>query len=253
MSQDLPTKLGKEPLIDAVFEVRFEANGPVASLMPGLVLPLLSDGGATAFESLPASQLPPEIRDSDEKLKFAPHMRILWGSRFAVLFGDRTLAVGCRMPYAGWTAFKVAIVQVMSALKNAPFISKINNCSLKYVDFFDKDELALTGLGRFNVALTLGSVQVRDEILNIRCEVPQQGFLHVVTILTSAILNTPGQAQRSGAILDVDTHRINETDFPADFVEKLPNLLESMHNSNKQFFFSCLSPEGIRELEPRYE
>ena len=253
MTQGHPYKLGKEPLIDAVFEVRFEASGPAAQLMPGLVLPLLTDGGPTAFESLPASQIPAEFRDVDENLKFAPHMRVLWGDKFAVLFGDRTLAIGCRMPYAGWTAFKVAILQVAASLRSASFVSKINHCSLKYVDFFDKNDLPLSGLNRFNVSLVLGPVQVREELLNIRCEVPDGDFLHAVTILTSASVKFPNQDERNGAILEVDTLRIEEHHDAREFLDRLPNLLESMHESNKKFFFSCLSPAGISELDPQYE
>lgn len=253
MSQALPSKLGKEPLIDAVFEVRFEASGPAARVMPGLVLPLLVDGGVTAFESLPASQLPDEIRETDENLKFAPHLRVLWGDKFAVLFGDRTLAVGCRMPYAGWTDFKQAILQVSAALANAPLISKIDQCSLKYVDFFDKTVLSLVGLRRFNVSLSIGPAQVQDEVLNLRCELREGEFIHAVSILTSAFVKFPEGPQKEGAILEVDTHRIKEHRDAKDFLDQLPGILDAMHDSNKRVFFSCLSKPGIDELEPRYE
>ncbi|MDH4418905.1 MAG: TIGR04255 family protein [Acidovorax sp.] len=252
MSQRLPSKLGKEPLIDAIFEVRFDSLGPAASLMPGLVLPLL-DGGATAFEPLPAAQLPPEIRDGDENLKLAPLMRVVWGSQFAVLFGDRTLSIGCKMPYAGWTEFRKSILKVMQALESAAFIKRVYQFSLKYVDFFDKSDLRLSGLQRFNVNLSLGPVQVQDEILNIRCEIPDGEFLHAVTILTNAFVKYPEASQLEGAILEVDTHRIEEHLDRTALLERLPSLIDAMHDSNKKFFFSCLSEQGFLELEPQYD
>lgn len=52
----LPSKLGKEPLMDAVFEMRFESQVPVASIWPGMLYGMLP--GDKSMENLPLISLP---------------------------------------------------------------------------------------------------------------------------------------------------------------------------------------------------
>ncbi len=253
MTTDLPIKLGKEPLLDAVFQVRFDSVGPASSLLPGLVLPLLPSPAQTAFESLPASQIPAEIRSQDENLKHAPLLRVTWGDKYAVLFGDTSLAVGCLLPYGGWNAgFKQAIIDILNSLKNASFVSKIDSYSIKYVDFFDKNKLSLSGLDRFSIGVKIGEHSVDRQNLHLRVELEDAEFLHMTTIYTNAIVQQSAQMRLHGAILDVDTHRKNVNLNVDEFLSTLPEALDRIHLKNKKFFFSCLSPQGLEELEPIY-
>ena len=115
----LPTRLRKEPLIDAVFEVRFPGAFRAGSLLPGMLFAGLD--GDKKSDPLPCSQIPQAIRDADVNLKYAPLNRIDWGSYF-VNVGDRSVSVSSKYPYAGWSKFKPAIMMVMEILKNTGVI-----------------------------------------------------------------------------------------------------------------------------------
>lgn len=251
MSRPLPKKLGKEPLIDVIFEVRFESQIAAGSLLPGLLLPFITE--QPVMETLPASQLPLEVRNGDEALRHVHLTRMSWGENFSAAFGDRLLAVTCRMPYAGWTEYKRAILMVMQCLRNAPFIQKIQRHSLKYVDFFDSKSSVVSGLDRFNIDLRIGSQQISRENTNLRSEISEGNFIHAVTFLTAAYVEGENLPRREGSIFEVDTLCLQDFSRVTDFLDQLPNLLDAIHQSNKAFFFSCLSEKGLNDLEPLYD
>ena len=71
----LPLKLGKEPLIEALFEMRFKATAPVSNILPGLLFTKFK--GEKKIEKLPAAQLPEELRKVDPSLHYAPLLRFI--------------------------------------------------------------------------------------------------------------------------------------------------------------------------------
>jgi uncharacterized protein (TIGR04255 family) len=246
----LPTKLGKEPLIDVVCAVTFDTDMSASSVLPGLLL-AMRPGTQPLIEPLPAAQIPPMLRDQDPNLRNAPLMRFVMDERFPVLIGDRTLAVGCKMPYPGWAAFKEAILSVFSVLESASFIKKIERHSLKYVDLFANQD-APSSLSRFNLKFEVAGRVLDQELTMVRTEIKEPPFLHATTILSPATVQHSDGAKVNGSVVDVDTHRQQEFAVVKEFIQQLPDLLEEMHTANKAFFFALLSETGLKELEPRY-
>lgn len=252
-AKSLPTKLSKEPLIDVVCAVTFAADVPASAMLPGLLLSRHT-GKQPIFEVLPASQFPQLLRDQDPNLRNAPLMRVLLGDdRFPILIADRSLAVGCKMPYAGWEAFKEAALSVFSVLEAATFIKKIERHSLKYVDLFPDQENVPPSLSRFNLKLEVAGRVLDQEVTQLRTELKEPPFLHVATIISPATVQRPDRTKVNGSVVDVDTHRQQEFAVVKDFTRQLPDLLEEIHTANKAFFFDLLSDSGLKELEPVYE
>lgn len=249
-TEALPTKLAKEPMIDATCEVRFSSGVPASAVVPGLLFTKL--GNVSNIEPLPASQLPAQIRNSDPQFEFAALSRLNW-DRYWIMVGDKSVAIGCKMPYPGWAAFREAILQVVSQLAELPFITAIERHSLKYIDIFDTGGDHALALRKFDLDLRLGKQQIKTEHTVLRVEMTRPPFLHVVQIITAAHVQQDSLVQRSGAVLDVDTVRAERrTDLPS-FYSELPSLLDDIHSANKQVFFECLSVEGLESLEPQYE
>ena len=125
----LPTKLAKEPMIDATCEVRFSSDVPASAVVPGMLFTKL--GNVSNIEPLPASQLPVQIRSSDPQFEFAALSRLTWGN-FLILVSDKSVAIGCKMPYPGWAVFREAIVKVVGLLSELPFITAIERHSINH-------------------------------------------------------------------------------------------------------------------------
>lgn len=246
----LPSKLAKEPLIDVVFEMRFSSQIPLSPVLPGLLFSKLS--GVGNIESLPISQLPQQMREMDPTLHFSPLSRITWG-KFAILIGDRSVGVGCSIPYPGWVEFKCAIEKVFNEVLAAGLIKTIDRYSIKYVDFFETGDDFALALSQFNIGLRIGTHDVRAENTVLRVEIPRLNFLHAVQVMTSASIQSVSLGTRSGAILDVDTLSVAPVASISAFATELSNLLDEIHLANKQIFFECLSTSGLKNLEPKYE
>lgn len=246
----LPAKLGKEPLIDVVCGVSFVSDIPADALLPGLLLSKLS-GKQPKFEAMPAAQLPQIVRENDPNLRNAPLMRVVVDEQFSVLIGSKWLGVGCQMPYAGWSKFREMIQTVFSVLRDAPFIKGVDRHSLKYVDFLRNSDQKVS-LARFNLSIEIAGQKLSEQVIQLRTEIASQPFLHAITIMSPASEQRLGGIVSQGALVDVDTHRV-EKFSTTDFLSQLPRLLEEIHTANKSVFFGLLSDAGLSELEPRYD
>jgi hypothetical protein len=70
----LPVKLAKEPLLEAVCELRVESGVELHAVVPGLLYTKLSN--IRAIEQLPVSNVPAEVRASFPELSDAPLVRL---------------------------------------------------------------------------------------------------------------------------------------------------------------------------------
>lgn len=249
MTEKLPIKLKKEPLIDALFEMRFTSATPASSIIPGVLFSRLP--GAKTIEQLPTGQLPKPILDSDPNLRFAPLVRLNW-DKFLISVGDRSLAVSCKMPYPGWGTFKPAILQVVGLLQEIGIIQAIHRFSMKYIDLIPAGSLMDQVLA-INGTVVLGNHTLKQEIFSVRLEIPNDDMLHAVQIASSAVATLQDGSSREGVIVDIDTiSDLKNPDF-GYWLQQLSDKLESMHLANKAKFFECIRPETIASLEPVYE
>lgn len=250
----LPKKLKKEPLVDALFEVRFlPTNAAVSSILPGLLLSSLTTSWQEALqiERLQASEFPILVRNADPFLKYQPLLK-LSGERFMLLVGDWSLTVGCKLPYAGWTEFKPKIIEVMDVLKGSNLVKELERYSMKYVDIVEAKTLA-EQVERANMEIRIGSHKLVAEPFAVRIDIKRDEFTNLIHVAGQAQVTLTDGKVRSGLLIDVDTvvnHRT--TDF-AQFSLELPERLERIHTENKTRVFECLTPETIEYLEPVYD
>ncbi len=245
----LPKKLKKEPLIDAVFEVRFTSTFPIGSVLPGLLFGGLA--GDKKIEQLPLSQLPQIMRDTDPNLRFAPLSRLDWG-QFYINVGERSVSVGFKYPYPGWSSFKPAIITVMDVLKGAGVVKSVERYALKYIDLLPSNDLR-EQVAFVNFDVTLAGHKLEDEAFQIRLEIPKGSFIHAVQVVASATVILPNGESRQGLIVDVDTIANQQGVTFDELLSGFSDKLEAIHQANKEVFFDCLQPQTITALEPEYD
>ena len=245
--QTLPTKLELEPLIDVVFEVRFQSYVPASTILPGLFFQKLI---APTVEKLPLAQLPQDFRDANPNLSYAP-TELLRSECYSYMIGDKVLAVGAVMPYQGWKNFKPAILEAVSTLKDSKIVTSIERFSLKYVDLIK--EVSLTDqLGALKLDLSVGGNKILNEPLQLRVEMQRDGFTQVLQCLTNAQAHYEGKIIASGLVVDVDSIANCSNVDINQFHAELPDKLESLHISNKKVFFSTITGAALDKLKPSY-
>ena len=244
----LPTRLGAEPLLEAVCEMRFASSLPAANILPGLLFQgLQTDAIQISMLSLPASEVPKEMRAVNPALRDAPLIALKWGGR-VISIGDSLISVSVTNKYPGWQTFRADIEKVFQIAATSQIIESITRYSLKYVDVIPNGNLQLAG--GFDISLKLGELTIDRQNTSIRMEVVDPPFIHVVNALTAADAVRDGSAPIRGSLIDVDTiHLSPETSVQA-FMARLTESLDDAHARNKRMFFECLTKETLAQLEP---
>lgn len=251
MPNQLPKKLRDEPLVDAIFEIRFQGSSPiaVADVLPGSLFKEMQ--GNVELVRLPDADVPKPIRDSDPKLHYTPIMRLDW-EQFGVAIGDHSLGVSCKLPYMGWEKFKSGILKIIDLVKNTNVIGPVERFSVKYVNLIQAPNIS-DQINQIQMTIDIAGQKIKDENTSLRVEQHEGEILHIIQIVTGARVIRQNQESIFGTVLDIDSIKVvNAPDFPG-FCDTLPKDLEALRQSNKEKFFSCLTSEAIDKRGPLYE
>jgi uncharacterized protein (TIGR04255 family) len=243
----LPLRLGRQPLLESLFEVRFKSSGsPVTDLLPGIIFSKLGHEYRSS-EVLPLATLPKEIRSRDPNLQFAATQR-LSGPEAVIFFGDNVVGVSKTMPYRGWPDFRQRIHAFVEVIRQSGLINEIDRYALKAVNVIPSarprqlDHLAI------NVALAGRPAQ--DSGFHLRTEVNDADFLRIVEVTPNITAKTADGTMHSGLRVAIDCIRPCPSSHHgwSDLVDGL----DALHNEQKRLFFELLTPDTLKSLEPEY-
>jgi uncharacterized protein (TIGR04255 family) len=244
---ELPIKLGIEPLVDVVVEIRFKADMPVSTVLPGMLFNALP--GTKSIERLPHAEIPAPIRHANPELRYAPTIRIVWG-QFLISMGDYSLSVACKIPYPGWAAFKAAILQVFGVFTAAKFVQSVERCAFKSTDIIEKKHGGPKDV--MQLVLTAGNTDLTETLFQVRSEIVDGDVLHIVLLASEASVALATGGERVGMVIDTDTiHDLGNVSLE-EFSAKMSDHLELVHEKNKRMFFSYLKADFLKKLEPVY-
>lgn len=244
----IPKLLGKEPLVEAVCELRFKSDkDSVADLLPGMIFQKLSNR-FSKVEKLPASNLPIPLLKNDPSLFYTPTTKLRGDSPFSIMTGEHVLSISCVRPYEGWNKFSEVIMEILNIVKETSLITNPQRISLKYIDILPvKDGFTLDDL---DFELQLGGKKITKEPLELKTEIDDSDFINLVQITTPAraVLGNSGKIL-DGLVIDIDTI---SKEMPVDFWTNAKVFLDKEHAVSKSTFFNILKPETIKNLEPEY-
>ena len=245
----LPQRLKHEPLIDALFEVRLDGTPPLADILPGFLLHELSP--KPDVKRLPAAEIPQPMRANDPNLQFALLSRIEWSDYF-ISVGDRNIVISCKLPYPKWPKFKLAILDITKRIAKAEIAGKVERYSVKYINLIGAPTLD-EQLAKINMGVTLGSINVDADHINMQVHRTEGKFVHILSIINGATGQLADGSELFGVVVDIDSIcNIEEIDY-STFATNLEPNLEEIRQQNKVKFFDCLTPATIEEMEPVYE
>lgn len=246
--ENLPVKLRTEPLVDAIFEIRFEANVPASDVLPGYLYSNLD--GEKSLQRLVPANLPQAIRDSEPNLKYAPMVRVVWND-YAISIGDRGVTIACKMPYPGWDEFKKVISLLLDEVEKSGVVKEVERFSVKYINILKaagiEDQISL-----IRSDINIGGHNVSKDPFQLRLEKRAGEVINIITIATSAKASLRNGGSIEGIVLDIDTifsFDVNRVDFLSGILEKI----DAVRLENKKTFFACLKEETINSLGPIYE
>lgn len=250
MSNRLPTRLLKEPVIEAIFELRFNSTVPVSTILSGALYASLK---CETIERLPHAEIPDVIRKSDPNLRYAPLVKLGWGS-FSIIIGDSSIAMSSGNPYPGWEKLKDGILTALNAVAEVErgTIGTIERYALKYSDILENSIFS----GRddhLKIQVSFGDNQLAQAATHARSEIHEAPFIHIVDFFGQACVTLPSGVSREGSLLTTDSIYMSEVSGLSALMADLPENLNKLHSRNKEIFFSCMTEAGIELLEPQYD
>ena len=243
----LPKRLRKEPIIEAIWQAQFDSGQGIGDVLPGILFTELRKSHAgLQLRRLPSADIPAAIAQMDPNVRFTPKMLMEEPSgSFIWQVGDRVITLNCRRPYVGWARFKNAVLGLSRIVESSGLVAQPQRHSLRYIDLL-ADDLA-DDISVLRVAMNVGDLVIRNRV-QMRVEIPDADYLHVVQIATGAQVNLSG-AQLSGTIVDMETSPAN----PAGDWNAVRAQLDELHDRSKGLFFrQILTEESVLKLDPEY-
>lgn len=247
---DLPKELRKEPLVDAVFEVRLSGSASLADIIPGFLFHALDP--KPTITRLPAADIPFPLRGADPNLQYTPTIRLEWG-QFFVAVGDRNIVISCKLPgYPKWPNFKKAILETMKLIETVGIEGRVERYSVKYVNLIQGNTLR-DQTNKIKMAIQLGPDEITENQVSLQVHQNEEAILHILSIVIGAEGQIGEGPRIRGAIVDIDSIReVTPIDF-STFVKGFEPDLEELRQSNKVKFFGCLTSAAIKEMEPVHD
>jgi uncharacterized protein (TIGR04255 family) len=247
MEMQLPVSLGYSPLVESIFEIRFEPAIPAAGdLLPGLLFSKLNRSFPNV-ESLPISNVPRPIRDQDPALVFQPSHR-LTGSDMIVQVGDRVISLSAQ-EYPGWSAFKSEILNLINVAFETGFIGSIIRYSFRYINLIPRVE-GTQEMSLLDVNLLVSGTPPQERGLQMRLEQDEGEFTTIIQIALQSVIQHPNKPPVAGVMVDVDTQMLNPS---PNFQVAASELLDSCHTAVKSAFFSIISNQALQTMQPSYQ
>ncbi len=248
MINKIPVRLKKEPLIEAIWEIRFPGGkSPVADLLPGMLFKSFPGKYGTAAK-LPVADIPAPVVEHDPNLRYVPKIR-LEGADQTVQIGDRVVSLNRRRPYSGWATFSADIRELAQAVQETGLVDRLERFSLKYIDLIELEKPV--GLAHLNLELKMGEYELAAKPVQLRTEIKENDLIHIIQVISPAEVGLQGTKGRlKGVLVDIDSIRPMADGESWDV---LYQRLDEVHASCKKMFFNILKPETIEALEPEYE
>lgn len=242
--EKLPVKLELEPIVEAVFELRFVSRYPSEAVF-GIIYQIIQKEYPD-MKNIPLPIIPEAVRSLDPNLKYQPHNRLqsnLWG----INVGPNVISFSAQNPYMGWFKWKEIITKILQKIIDIKFFNVIERSGLRYINFIEKNVLQVTHIDVKIIGKKLDKQQT-----SLRTEFLEDNYIEIIQILNNAnmvINNNP----KIGSLIDIDIVK-DFTNGNVNFIyEEIENILEESHSKVKSLFYKFLKDDYLNSLKPIYE
>ena len=247
MAIDALQALKISPLMEAVFEMRFQPGIPTAGdVLPGLLFGEMRPDYPTV-EQLPFATVPRELREKDPNLLYQATHRLAGASR-AIQIGDRVVSLSVTAPYPGWSKFKEAVVNLLESIGRTGLMRSPERFSFRYINVIPVESNKVQ-LPLLSVRTIWEGHTFSEKGFHLRFELEAHETTTIVQIAPQTTAKSPEKLV-SGLLVDVDTLHAHPTN---NFWRGDARLLEDSHSILKRIFFSLLTTETLERLGPLYD
>lgn len=256
MGNNLPKRLIDSPLIASTAEIRFAEPVSTSVLLAKVYATLGADYGE--LETLPAANLPENVRSQNPQLTFLPHYAIKRADGKAMVqFGPKVFVFAAD-PHLQVVDLGGEYLRLLRLLHSYRLLNHLERIGLRYVNFFK----GLNVFEHLSLNVSIAGDDLSKATTTYRAEIKDGDFVTGLMVASNANVqrNSFGvvavsnlAAPETGSILDID---VSSTQLPAvtdtDVPQRLSDMYVQAHDIAKQIFFKVLTPSFVETLKPEY-
>lgn len=244
---NIPKKLNPAPLLISAINIKFDSTIPTEAVFGILYQNIQSSLGTFKSFPMPIINIPLEIRENDDNLKFMPVYTLLDESKqYSIQIGGKIASIAYDKAYGkeygGWRDyFRPEIEKFIACIDKSKVIKKIINLEYQNIDFFQDEDM----FKNINIKIDYPT----------ECTSKQLSFSESFEGITNNVnINCSVQAivgnnNAAGSTIDIKTI-FADSDID---INNTKEILEKMHESNKKLFFSIIKEEYINaKFNPEY-
>lgn len=244
---DLPQKLSRDAILEALLEIRFETNQVGEVLVGRLASSKPFEGyGVTR---LPFASIPAEARELDANLRAQPTLQLSRPTPGELVkIGPHVISLHVVAPYPGWTEFSKRLQILVDTLFECVEDANIVRLGLRYINAITPHH----GVGRisdlqFKVEMA-GQPLDAELIFCHRFKVNAE-VSGTISLATPSFVSGSNLPTECAAFVDIDifTPRALGKSSKAAILE----WVERAHDSEKEAFFGLLSEAQIENLREK--
>lgn len=236
----IPKKITPCPIANATVEFRFATEWDVERLRDEVHSRIKDQ--YPSFEELPILQLPSEILQQDELLRYQPYYQFVAASSILRL-GARVISVTTQAQYSGWNTFQSKCLEIWDIVNQLGAIQEIERLGLRYVNVFEDSDIFPKTRISPNVQIEFDDFKQKTSYFR---SFFQRGVFGCLLQVSNELTNTIDQ--RNASMIDIDVS-LEKAHLQHD---TLPNSLDSAHTIEKELFFGLLQSEFLNTLNPEY-
>jgi len=241
---EIPKKLKRDAIVEALLEVRFES-----AAVPEVFYGRIADHpawGKFGQRRLPTADIPTVIRDADANLRFQPVFELVEvGGNRVVKIGPRVISLHILAPYLGWTKFKPQLDEMIELLFSKASPLTVKRLGMRYLNALTKQDHGITQVGDLDLRITVAESNLGKALnLNFTREM-QDNILCTVRIATPDFISGPVPSGAS-TLIDVDVYTPDR--FTTSESGAAKQWVAEAHEIEKAAFFQLLTKETIEQL-----
>lgn len=239
MSQ-LPNKLKKDAIVEALVELRFETTE-----MPEIILGRLTDNPVwRSFERnrTAIAELPSAIRLSDLNLRFQPQfdLRELNGLR-NVKIGTNVLSFHILKNYCGWDEFRPQIEDMVDFLFERIAQVSVRRIGLRYINCLTKKDHMIGGVEDLELKIEISGNTLKSN-MNLNYLSSTEASSRTMVRIASRDFVDGLLPSDTTAYIDIDVFTADS--FHATSAKQVIDWIKAAHDVEKRAFFQLL-PQSI--------
>lgn len=161
----LPAKIKNDAIVEALLDIRFEAPSTIPEVFYGRLIDHPHWKGLPQ-QRLPAYELPPQARELDPTVRYAPVLQLLGQDGPSVLrFGPAVLSYHRRAPYNSWSEFQPQLQRVIDSLFDTTENNvKATRIGLRYLNALTPAAHGINSIADLDLKLTIAEDDIKGKV-----------------------------------------------------------------------------------------